>query len=275
MTVLLQISDPHFGTERYEVVEALLALSRTLAPDVLVLSGDITQRARRSQFEGARSFVDRLGIATRIVLPGNHDLPVFDLFTRLVDPYGHYIRSFGESFAPSIETPDLLVLGVNTTTPRRRKDGEVGEVAIRRVADRLKRATYSQLRIVVTHQPAYVTRPKDAGNLLHGHQAAVRAWAAAGADIVMGGHIHLPYVAAINDGFPDLPRKLWCVQAGTALSRRLRHEANNSINVIRHDRRNAERCLVERWDYGEVSKSFERVTVHELELDREKPLVEA
>ena len=78
MSVLLQISDPHFGTERPRVVEALVSLAQRERPDLVVLSGDITQRARAEQFAAARAFADRLG-APFVAIPGNHDIPLLDL----------------------------------------------------------------------------------------------------------------------------------------------------------------------------------------------------
>ena len=125
MTRLLQVSDPHFGTERPEVVEALVELALERRPDVLVLSGDITQRARRAQFAAARRFVDRLGIGLRLAIPGNHDIPLYDVATRLLAPYRGFLRDFGDDFAPVRETADLAVFGVNTTRRYRHKHGEV------------------------------------------------------------------------------------------------------------------------------------------------------
>ena len=86
MTLLLQISDTHFGTEQPPVVEALVRLAHEQAPDLVVLSGDITQRARRKQFRAARAFVDRLGVAVTLAIPGNHDIPLFDVAARLFYP---------------------------------------------------------------------------------------------------------------------------------------------------------------------------------------------
>ena len=93
---------------------------------------------------------------------------------------------------------------------------------IRRVAARLEAASAAQLRVVVTHQPVAVTRAQDEKNLLHGRERAVQRWARAGADLILGGHIHLPYVLPLHDTFAGLPRRVWAVQAGTALSRRTR-----------------------------------------------------
>ena len=89
MSVLLQISDTHFGTEQPQVVEALVALAAQQRPDVVVLSGDITQRARPAQFLAAKAFVDRLG-APVLAIPGNHDIALFDLWARLTGPYARY-----------------------------------------------------------------------------------------------------------------------------------------------------------------------------------------
>src|ERR1035437_3656295 len=99
MSVLLQISDPHFGTEQPPVVEALAALSRQQRPDLLVVSGDITQRARPGQFRAARAFIDRLD-APVLVSPGNHDIPLFDLYARRHHPYARYRDAFGDELEP-------------------------------------------------------------------------------------------------------------------------------------------------------------------------------
>ncbi|SAL22985.1 metallophosphoesterase [Caballeronia peredens] len=275
MTLLLQISDTHFGTERPPVVAALSRLFDALSPDLVVLSGDITQRARRSQFAAARAFVDSLGAVPALVLPGNHDIPLFDPFSRLFRPYANHQRAFGADLEPSFEAPGLLVLGVNTTRPYRHKDGEVSMQQIRRVAARLETAGAAQLRVVVTHQPVAVTRAQDEKNLLHGRARAVQRWARAGADLILGGHIHLPYVLPLHDTFAGLPRRVWAVQAGTALSSRTRGTIDNSVNVIRHDAGagGARQTTVERWDYSDADSEFEMIVRHELALDGATPPV--
>jgi 3',5'-cyclic AMP phosphodiesterase CpdA len=265
MSVLLQLSDPHFGTERPPVVEALRALCRDLEPRLVVLSGDITQRARRRQFRAAREYVATLGSRSLLAIPGNHDIPLFDLATRALNPYREHRRAFGDDLEPEFESPELLVLCVNTTRAYRHKHGEVSAAQIERVARRLRGASSAQLRIVVTHQPAAVARAVDEPNLLRGGERAARAWAESGADLILGGHIHLPYVLALHERFGDWPRRLWVVQAGTALSGRVRHEADNSVNVVRSG---AGTATVERWDYGEDSRRFALHSKDELVLDR-------
>ncbi len=256
MTLLLQVSDPHFGTERPQVVEALVQLAHTLRPDVLLLSGDITQRATRAQFAAARHFVQRLQVPMCVALPGNHDIPLWHLPLRLLRPYARYSAAFGPNLEPSLDTDDLLLLAVNTTRWWRHEDGQLSNGQIQRVAGRLSAARPSQRRVVMVHQPLAVTRPADLHNRLHGHAAALQAWGAAGVDLIIGGHIHLPFVL-------PLPSGGWAVQAGTAVSHRVRAEAGNSVNLIRIAATAHERAVVERWDHSPEAGFVQR-DVHRL-----------
>lgn len=262
---VLQVSDTHFGTEQAPVVEALVRLAHALRPQLLVLSGDITQRATRAQFAAARAFVDRLEVPRHVVIPGNHDIPLGQLWWRLLAPYAHMRRQFGHALEHEVDTPELLLLALKTTRRYRHVDGELSRWQIERVAQRLARADARQLRLVVTHQPVAVMRAADAHDRLHGHRAAVHRWAEAGADLVLGGHIHLPSLIPLHEQEPSLARPMWGLQAGTAVSSRVRHEAPNSVNLIEigfdqadsHPRPDAVRaCRVERWDYAAASGKF-------------------
>ncbi len=197
MSVIVQISDPHFGTERPEAVAALHEAIVALRPELVILSGDVTQRARRAQFAAAKRFVDGYARPT-LAIPGNHDVPLFNLFARIVDPFGAFRRAFGDNLEPAFENGDVLAVGVNTVRPSRHKNGVVSGEQIDRVCRRLAQARDEQLRIVVTHQPVHVIREKDIANLLINHEQAIVAWAAAGADLILGGHIHLPYVRPLD-----------------------------------------------------------------------------
>lgn len=269
MSVVLHISDTHFGTEDPPVVRALQALAHALRPDALIFSGDITQRARASQFKAAREFCDSLRIARMLVLPGNHDIPLYNVFARMAAPYRGYARVFGADLEPVMELPDAVIIGVNTTRPRRHKDGEVSPRQVARVAERLRGIARDRLRIVVTHQPACVMREEDEDNRLHGGHEAVAAWSDAGADLVLGGHIHLPYMTDVCARVRGARRAMYCLQAGTALSRRVRHNTPNSVNVIRWDAPAAAAprlCKAERWDYHLADGRFELTHPYELQL---------
>ncbi len=276
MTVLLQISDPHFGTEQAQVVDAVARLAAEQSPDVLLLSGDITQRATSAQFAAARAFVERLRIRNVVAIPGNHDIPLYNPVARLVYPYARYRRAFGNQIEPEYESENALVLAVNTTRRLRHVDGEISDAQIERVARRFERARMAQWRIVLLHQPVAVTRDQDRHNLLHGRDAAIQRWSAAGADLIVGGHIHLPFVLPLRERWPNLQRNMWAVQAGTAVSVRVRADVGNSVNVIRLGvaaARNAavvstvRSCVVERWDFLPDSARFELVTTNTISVD--------
>ena len=268
MTLLVQISDPHFGTERTPVVDALVRFVHAQAPAVAMLSGDITQRARRKQFDAARAFIARLHVPTTLVIPGNHDIPLYNLAARVAQPYAEFRRAFGRDMEPAFETEDMLLLTLNTTRPYLHEAGAVSRGQVERVARRLERATAGQLRIVVTHQPVSVTRSEDRADLLHGHARAVRRWAGAGADLILGGHIHLPFVQPLQGARPGSRRTVWAVQAGTAVSSRVRSAAGNSVNLIRCAGPSIpRRCSVERWDYDTAADRFRLAARNDLEFD--------
>lgn len=255
---LLQISDPHFGTERPAVVEALLAFAHAHPPELVVMSGDITQRARRTQFAAARRFVERLPAPARVI-PGNHDIPLFDLFARFARPYAGHMAAFGAELEPTWNSEAFRVLCVNTTRARRHQHGEVSVAQVERVASQLAAARPRQLRVVVVHQPLVAVNASDEKNLLRGHRIAGARWAEAGADVVLGGHVHLPYVLPV----PGTTRPLWAVQAGTAVSSRTRDGVPNSVNRLLWD---GSACCVERWDH-DGSAFVLRTTTPLLPLD--------
>ena len=252
MSLLLHISDTHFGTEQSHVIEALVAMARQQCPNWVVLSGDITQRARAAQFRAASDFVHRLG-APVLAVPGNHDIPLLDLWTRVRQPYAPYIAAFGDDLEPVLCSPELMVVCVNTTRAWRHKNGEVCLAQVERVAGLLQSACAAQLRVVVVHQPVAVTRAEDVPNLLRGHACALQRWAAAGVDLVLGGHIHLPYVMALD----GLVRTVWAVQAGTAVSSRVRQRWPNSVNLLRWGAHAAAgHCEIEQWDFSGAAQAF-------------------
>jgi 3',5'-cyclic AMP phosphodiesterase CpdA len=254
MSVLMHLSDTHFGAEQQTVVDAALRLHRELRPDLVVFSGDITQRARRLQFARAREFVERLRPTPVLAVPGNHDIPLFDLLRRWLAPYRRYRSVFGKELQPQWQNEDIVVIGVNTTRPARHIDGEISTQQIDHVCARLAAAHSKQLRIVVVHQPVDACRIEDECNLLIGHCEAVRAWAKAGADLVLGGHVHLPFARPLRLRYGADAGAMWVVQAGTSLSTRVRAGKPNSLNVIRSD--GERRAVIERRDYDAVRARF-------------------
>lgn len=266
---LLQVSDPHFGTEVPRVVEALKALAGRLAPSVVVMSGDITQRATASQFRSASEFLRALEAPACLVVPGNHDVPLVNLALRAFAPYARFRRAFGSELEPIHDEARLLVIGVNTVMPRWHQQGAISPRRAEQVSQRLRQAAPEQVRIVVCHHPVHVIRPEDDKNLLRGSADAVRQWVSAGADLILGGHIHLPYFRPLRQRFPDLPRAAWVAQAGTSVSARIRANIANSVNFIRPmETGKGLGCIVERWDFSDREGEFRKIAGEELVLDR-------
>lgn len=261
MISILHLSDPHFGTVSEHVCQALERFVDECKPDVILLSGDITQRARRNQFIDARAFVDRLS-APILIVPGNHDIPLFNVWARLTNPYGNYRAVFGDDLEPELETESLLIISVNTTRAARHKDGEISAEQTARVAQRLERASPEQLRVVMQHHPVRAAVEHDVSNLALGREIAIPAWVDAGLDLLVVGHVHLPFIGELKG---SVDNTAWTVQAGTAMSSRTRGLIPNSFNVIRyqssaHGTQSASASgrdfFVERWDYADLESRF-------------------
>jgi predicted phosphodiesterase len=237
---LLQISDPHFGTEQPQAVQALVRLVHRLQPLCVLLSGDITQRATARQFAAARAFVQRLQPVPVRAVPGNHDLPLWAWWLRLTRPYGRYRAAFGPQLEAGFSAGGWQVLMLNTTRPWRHKHGEVSGLQVAATARWLRAAPPAAVKVVVTHQPLVVPLPGERGNRLRGAAPALAAWGAAGADLLLSGHIHLPCLLPLAPWDPlALPHParspqaaLWSVQAGTAVSTRVRHGTLNSVTEL-------------------------------------------
>ena len=231
MRTIAHISDLHFGREDPVVTEALMRELEAVRPSLVIVSGDLTQRARRRQFEGAARFLRRLP-APFLVVPGNHDIPLFDVVRRFVSPLGRYRRLVTPDLAPRFDDAELCVLGLNTARPYRWKDGVIDpeQIALLRewfaVGD-------GRLRVMVTHHPL-APRPDDPEPaLVRGGHDALAAAAQAGVDLALAGHLHLGYLADVRPA-SEGSRTMMVMQAGTAISNRRPHEPN-SYNLLTVD----------------------------------------
>ena len=227
---LLHLSDLHFGAERKGLVAPLIALARRLRPDAVVISGDLTQRARAGQFSAAAGLIGQLPRPV-LCIPGNHDMPLHNPLARLFWPYRAYCKVAGPDLEPVVETADLLMVGVNTSDPYVWQRGTLRPASLRHVAAVFAGARPGQLRVVALHHP--LTTPRATGKTpMKGADTGSEALARAGADVILSGHLHLWAAApfALRKG----ARSMLCVQAGTSLSSRLRGE-DNDLNVIDFD----------------------------------------
>ncbi|MBV1787984.1 metallophosphoesterase [Marinobacterium sp. D7] len=242
---IVHLSDPHFGTEQPQVCDALLERISELVPDLVVLSGDITQRATASQFDSAHRFVARLPEVPVLVAPGNHDIPLWDLGRRIFSPYGRFSERFTlPPFAWSDKGVQLLALN---SAPRWRHRN--GELALGRLSKQLNELTRTPARhrIALFHHPVDCRRHQDRHNVIRDAEGICRVLNDYGVDLVMGGHIHDPLMRTSEHLYPSLQPTLVFLLAGTCVSSRTRVGAPNSFNLI-DIRRPGQEMMIERWD---------------------------
>ena len=251
MRTIAQISDLHFGAHEPAVVAHLHAALMAIRPDLIVISGDLTQRAHRSQFAEAAAFLERLeadGVPL-LVVPGNHDVPMHKPVSRLLWPLRRYTRYIARARSCWYADREIAVLGLASAHGMTVKDGRLTRIQIRSIGDRFAAAPGSAERILVTHHPL-VPLPGDLpGEIepaLRGARRALKAVEAAGVHLILAGHHHLHSVGLGAPGRgPQVSAdpRVMIVQAGTATSHR-RRGTPNSFNLIRLD---GPICAIEEW----------------------------
>jgi 3',5'-cyclic AMP phosphodiesterase CpdA len=231
MRTIIHISDLHFGQADYAVVERLVEKIAELAPDLVVVSGDLTQRARTDQFREARAFLDRLP-QPQLIVPGNHDVPLYNLFDRFVSPLTKYRKHITDDLTPEFHDEDASVLGINTARSLTIKGGRINDAQVEEVLDKLRGLDKQKVKIIVTHHPFDLPEGFDEDDIVGRAKEVMPQLVDCGADIFLAGHLHVSNIThsarryRLESGYSAL-----IVQAGTAASTRERGE-ENSFNVL-------------------------------------------
>jgi 3',5'-cyclic AMP phosphodiesterase CpdA len=254
---ILHLSDIHFGPKHLPAVsEAIARAAESERPDLVIISGDLSQRAKPAQFQEAKAYVERLGaIAPVLAVPGNHDVPLWRVWERLFAPYGAYRRHFAYELEPAFRDESLLVVGINTSQAFAFKGGRVRARRLREVEHELASATPGQFRIVVAHH--HLVRPEgvESEHPSWGGRVAAKRLAPR-VDLVLSGHLHqtLELYPAGRDGFPAL-------HTGTSSSSRGRGpEAGLCTHQWIEVERDRFRVSGRAWDAGtsEIRTTFAR-----------------
>jgi len=268
MARLIHLSDLHFGAHDPRLVDAVAQRVDEEKPDLVVISGDFTQRARIEQFKEACEFLDRLREAGHDVLavPGNHDVPLYDVFRRFLSPLTRYKRYIDETLCPMHDLPGVTVLGINTARSLTFKDGRISHEQLKFIRESFERSDPNSLRVLVTHHPLFALPVGETGDVERAagrSELALDAAADAGVDMLLAGHHHTASTHSARDLVTRAGPAL-VVQAGTATSTRLRDE-EQSFNRIDIDEERVTLTLQtwagERFE-SSTAQTFERAGDH-------------
>ncbi|HVS01838.1 MAG TPA: metallophosphoesterase family protein [Thermoanaerobaculia bacterium] len=262
MRQILHISDIHFGPPHLaELAAEIHRFADDHHPDVVVVSGDLTQRAKPRQFRAARAFIDRLP-APALVVPGNHDVPMYRFWERIFDPFGAYRRHFSPDLEPIFQDDELFLVGINTAHGWTVKEGRIRLSRLRQVADLLQQVPDGLVKMVVAHHHMIPPPRFGTQSVLSNAYQAIELFSDAGVELVLSGHQHQTYLATSEEFYPSGREPVLMLHAGTTTSSRGRgSESNrNTFNWIRVDDRSL-RFSLYRWEptvhgFVEASRHF-------------------
>jgi 3',5'-cyclic AMP phosphodiesterase CpdA len=231
MRTIAQISDIHFGRIDPIVAERCAEDLHALKPSLLVVSGDLTQRARRKQYQAAADYLKRLP-QPQLVVPGNHDIPLYDVIRRFLLPLGRYRHYITKDLRPFYKDEEMAVIGINTARPWTWslngfwKDGHISEEQLLDIQLRMGEESMRLHRIVITHHPFIPPPGERVHGMVHGARRALYTMEQCGVDLVLSGHLHMGYSGDMRTHYEAIKRSIISIQAGTATSTRHRKEPN-------------------------------------------------
>lgn len=231
MRTIAHLSDLHFGRVDVTLLEPLTEFLQAAKPDVLVVSGDLTQRAKSKQFIAAKAFLDTFSMP-KIIVPGNHDVPLYNVFRRFFNPLKRYHQYITTDMEPFFMDDEIAVLGINTARSFVFKGGRVNEEQLERVRARLDPLHEKLVKVLVTHHPFDLPAHMDKDDLVGRARKAMKEFANSGVDVMLGGHMHTSEAITTDARYQHGAYSALSIQAGTATSTRHRGE-NNSFNLLR------------------------------------------
>lgn len=251
MRTLVHLSDLHFGRVDADLLTPLAQTVARLAPDVVVVSGDLTQRARTHEFRAAGEFLGRLP-APRVVVPGNHDVPLYNLLRRVLTPLAGFREHIEPDLGPRFVDAELAVVGVNTARALVVKNGRINAAQMAALQAAFRPLDPEVFKVVVTHHPFDLPPGVAAGERIGRADQAMQVFAQCGVDLLLAGHLHVSHGGGTGDRYALAGYEALAVSAGTATSTRGRGEVN-SFNTLRVEKRRIE---LERFEWNEAGRDF-------------------
>ena len=231
MRRIAHISDLHFGWHSTPIAEALIQSVNEHQPHLIALSGDFTQRARNSEFAEARLFLDRLP-QPKLLVPGNHDIPLYNIFNRFLRPFTKYDHHFSTLGQPAnfFRDDEIAILGINTARRLKQKNGRVSIEQMREIERALGDVPNSIFKVLVTHHPLAAPFGTPAVKLAGRAMPALEIIRKAGIHLLLSGHHHRAGSgSSVEVGAGG---SVLVLHAGTAISTRTRGMEGNTYNLI-------------------------------------------
>jgi 3',5'-cyclic AMP phosphodiesterase CpdA len=234
MRILAHLSDLHFGRIERATVNALIAKVTEARPDIVIVSGDLTQRAKQREFQEARQFLEALP-SPQIVVPGNHDVPLYNVLARTLRSLHNYQRYISRDLEPFYSDDEIAIVGLNTARSLTFKNGRINRQQVARSCARLDACGENRTRIIVSHHPFDLPEAHEFHGLVGRAQMAMAAFARCHVDLILSGHLHGSRTGESAPRYKILGHSALVIHAGTATSTRTRGELN-SFNLIQVDR---------------------------------------
>jgi len=234
MRTVAHLSDPHFGRIERATVQALIATVTEARPDIVVVSGDLTQRAKEREFQEARQFLEALP-SPQIVVPGNHDVPLYNVLARALKPLRNYQRYISKDLEPFYSDDEIAIVGINTARSLTFKNGRINRQQVARSCARLEACGENRTRVIVSHHPFDLPESHELHGLIGRAHMAMTGFARCRVDLILSGHLHISYTSESAPRYKIPGHSALVIHAGTATSTRARGELN-SFNIIQVDR---------------------------------------
>jgi 3',5'-cyclic AMP phosphodiesterase CpdA len=240
MRTIIHLSDLHFGRSEPLLIGPLLEMIKARAPRLIVISGDLTQRARSSQFRQARDFLSLLPCPV-LTIPGNHDIPLYSVWMRFLNAFKKYQQYISETLDPQYRDDEIAVFGVNSVRRMKFKDGRINARQLAAVRVFFSKVPENVVKIIVSHHPFNLPEGHP-GQYIARARKALDCFQQIGVDLLLSGHLHSTLADYKAATYKLHLRGPLIIQAGTPISTRLRIEPNsfNSI-IIEHPRISVER----------------------------------